>query len=161
MDFETRKNDCPICGESVDVPSDLFGTMAEMPKLVSRSFREPRNISAGAGWTPHEIAAHLADTEIVTSYRIRRILSEDEPDIRPYDQDLWAGHLYYGERELATALALYAATRQANLELLRLAGQSALARKYHQPQYGTLTLGELIEHKADHDIAHLKQIRGE
>jgi hypothetical protein len=161
MEFLTRKNDCRICGETVDVPQDMFGTMAEMPKLISRSFREPRSIAAGSGWTPHQIAAHLADTEIVTSYRLRRILSENEPDIRPYDQDLWAAHLYYDARELATSLALYAATRQANLELLRLAGEDALQRKYHQPQYGTLTLGQLITHKSDHDIAHLRQIRGE
>jgi hypothetical protein len=161
MEFPTRPNDCPICGETVEIPADMLGTMAEMPKLVSRSFREPRNIAAGGGWNPHEIAAHLADTEIVTSYRLRRILSEEEPDIRPYDQDLWSAHLFYNERELATSLALYAATRQANLEILRLAGEDALQRRYKQPQHGTLTLGQLITHKADHDIAHLKQIRGE
>lgn len=161
MDFATRKNDCPICGESVDLPADLFGTMAEMPKLVSRSFREPRNITAGAGWTPHEIAAHLADIEVVLGWRIREVLAEDEPMLQPFDQDIWAKTLNYSGRELATSLATYAANRQSNLELLRAAGDAGLQRGYRHPEFGNRPLRILIEHIADHDVAHLKQIRGE
>jgi hypothetical protein len=161
MEFETRKNDCPLCGETVDLPVDLFGTMAEMPKLVSRSFREPRNIAAGAGWTPHEIAAHLADVEVVEAWRIREVLVEDEPMLQPFDQDVWANALYYDKRELATSLATYAANRQSNLELLRAAGDAGLQRGYRHPEFGNRPLRILIEHIADHDIAHLKQIRGD
>jgi hypothetical protein len=161
MEFETRKNDCPLCGESVDLPTDLFGTMAKMPKLVSRSFREPRNIAAGAGWTPREIAAHLADVEVVEAWRIREVLAEDEPMLQPFDQDVWAKALNYGERDLATSLATYAANRQSNLELLRAAGEAGLERGYRHPEFGDRPLRMLIEHIADHDVAHLKQIRGE
>ena len=161
MDFETRRNDCPLCGGAVDVPVDLFGTMAEMPRLVSRSFREPRNISAGAGWTPHEVAAHLADIEVVLGWRIREVLAEDEPMLQPFDQDVWAGALNYSERELATSLATYAANRQSNLELLRAAGAAGLQRGYRHPEFGNRPLRSLIEHIADHDVAHLRQIRGE
>ncbi len=161
MDFETRKNDCPICGATVDLPTDLFGTMAEMPKLVSRSFREPRNIAAGSGWTPHEVAAHLADIEVVLGWRIREVLAEDEPMLQPFDQDVWASALYYSSRELATSLATYAANRQSNLELLRAAGNAGMERGYRHPEFGNRPLRTLIEHIADHDIVHLKQIRGE
>jgi hypothetical protein len=161
LEFQTRKNDCPLCGETVDVPADLLGTMAEMPKLVSRSFREPRNISAGGGWTPHEVAAHLADIEVALGWRIREVLAEDEPMLQPFDQEVWAEKLHYGERELATSLATYAANRQSNLELLRAAGESGLERGYRHPQFGNRPLRALIEHIADHDVAHLRQIRGE
>jgi hypothetical protein len=161
MEFETRKIDCPLCGGAVDVPVDLFGTMAEMPKLVSRSFREPRNISAGAGWTPHEVAAHLADIEVVLGWRIREVLAEDEPMLQPFDQEVWAKALNYGRRELATSLATYAANRQSNLELLREAGEAGLERGYRHPEFGNRPLRALIEHIADHDVTHLRQIRGE
>jgi hypothetical protein len=161
LEFQTRKNDCPLCGETVDVPADLLGTMAEMPRLVSRSFREPRNIGAGAGWTPHEVAAHLADIEVALGWRIREVLAEDEPMLQPFDQEVWAEKLHYGERELATSLATYAANRQSNLELLRAAGEAGLERGYRHPQFGNRPLRVLIEHIADHDVAHLRQIRGE
>jgi len=161
LEFETRPNDCPICGTTMDVPADLFGTMSEMPKLISRTFREPRSISGGAGWNPHEIAAHLADIEVVLGWRIRQTLAEDEPTLQPFDQDTWASALHYNGRELATSLATYAANRQSNLELLRTAGEAGLERKYKHPEFGNRPLRILIEHIADHDIAHLRQIRGE
>jgi hypothetical protein len=160
LEFETRKNDCPLCGATVDMPVDMFGVMAEMPKLVSRSFREPRALS-GEGWTPHEVASHLADAEVVLGWRIRQILTEDEPMLQPFDQDVWAAKLHYGARELATSLATFSANRQANLELLRFAGDAGLDRKYRHPEFGNPTLREKIEHIADHDVAHLRQVRGE
>jgi hypothetical protein len=161
MEFQTKKNDCPICGETVDIPADLFATMAEMPKLVSRSFREPRNISAGSGWTPHEVAAHLADIEVGLAWRIRQVLAEENPSLQPIDQEVWANSLFYDSRELATSLATYAANRQSNLELLRAAGEGGLERGFRHPEFGERPLRLLIEHIADHDIAHLRQIRGE
>lgn len=158
LEFETRKNDCPLCSATVDMPVDMFGVMAEMPKLVSRSFREPRP-HAGGGWTPHEVAAHLADAEVVEAWRIRQVLSEDEPMLQPFDQEVWAAKLFYRQRELATSLATYAANRQSNLELLRAAGEAGLDRKYRHPEFGNRPLRAYIEHIADHDILHLRQIR--
>jgi hypothetical protein len=161
LDFQTRTNDCPLCGETVEMPADMFGVMAEMPKLVARAFREPRPIKAGSGWTPHEVAAHLADVEVVEGWRVRQVLSEDEPMLQAFDQELWAANLHYSERDLATSLATYAANRQSNLELLRLAGEAGLDRMYSHPEFGNRPLRAFIEHIADHDLAHLKQIRGE
>jgi hypothetical protein len=160
LEFETRKNDCPLCGATMDVPVDMPAVMAEMPKLVSRSFREPRALER-QGWSPHEIAAHLADIEVVLGWRIREVLAEDEPMLQPFDQDVWAAKLNYGDRELATSLATYSANRQANLELLRFAGEAGLERKYRHPEFGNRPLRALIEHIADHDVAHLRQVRGE
>jgi hypothetical protein len=156
----TTRQFCPICEAEVDVPSDMFATMAEMPKNVSRSFREPRRLE-GVGWTPHEVAAHLADIEVTLGWRIRKVLSEDRPELQPFDQDLWASSLYYGQRDLATSLATYSANRQSNLELLRAAGAAGIERQFKHPEFGERPLRELIAHIADHDIAHLRQIRGE
>jgi hypothetical protein len=160
LEFETRENDCPICGQTMDIPADMAAVMAQMPKLVSRSFKEPRPLDR-QGWSPHEVAAHLADAEVVLGWRIRQILSEDEPMLQPFDQDVWGAKLFYGQRELATSLATFSANRQANLELLRFAGDAGLERRYTQPEYGNQSLGVLIEHIADHDVVHLRQVRGE
>src|SRR5467141_3760097 len=37
-------------------------------------------------WTPHQIGHHLADSEMMSAIRIRRLLAEDEPVIHGYDE---------------------------------------------------------------------------
>ncbi len=159
MEFETVNRHCAICDAEVAAPANMFETMAEMPRLVARSFREPRR-PEGDGWTPHEVAAHFADIEVALGWRIRQVLAADQPELQPFDQDVWAVSLRYGERDLATSLATYAANRQANLELLRQAADAGMARLFRHPEFGNRPLGQLIEHIAHHDLAHLRQIRG-
>jgi hypothetical protein len=57
-----------------------------------------------------------------------------------------------------TALELFAANRASNVELLRLAGGEARSRPYLHAQFGEMTLGNLIDHTAHHDMAHMNQI---
>jgi hypothetical protein len=160
IEFATVRRFCPICDGESDIPADMFGTMAEMPKYIARSFREPRRIE-GEGWTPHQVVAHMADVEVVLGWRIRQVLAENEPDLQPFNEDLWGIRLFYGERDLATSLATFAANRQSNLELLRLAGEDGLERRYSHPEFGNRPIRVFVEHIADHDVLHLRQIRGE
>ncbi len=46
--------------------------------------------SAGGEWTPRKIVHHLADSEMMSAIRIRRLLTEDEPVIHGYDDMRWA-----------------------------------------------------------------------
>ena len=46
--------------------------------------------SASADWTPRQIAHHLADSEMMSAIRIRRLLTEDEPVIHGYDEAAFA-----------------------------------------------------------------------
>src|SRR6202158_6361542 len=41
-------------------------------------------------WSIAEIVAHLADVEIVASWRMRAILGSNGTPIQPFDQDAWA-----------------------------------------------------------------------
>ncbi len=60
--------------------------------------------------------------------------------LQPFDQDVWAQSCTTATRELATSLATFSANRQANLELLRFAGESGLERKYRHPEFGNQPL---------------------
>ena len=160
MDFETTTTNCPICDADVEVPADLFAGMAQMPKVIARAFKEPHAMR-GEGWSPSQIVAHLADVEVAEGWRIRQTLSEDRPELQAFDQNAWAEALDYKARDLATSLAAYGANRQLNLELLRRAGDAGMARIFRHPEFGEQPLSVLITHIADHDLAHLRQIRGE
>ena len=161
MDFETTTSNCPICDADVEIPAELFAGMAQMPKVIARAFKEPHAKRDGEGWSPSEVVAHLADIEVGLGWRIRQTLSEDRPELQPFDQDTWAEALDYKARDLATSLAAYGANRQLNLELLRRVGEAGMARIFRHPEFGEQPISVLVTHIADHDLAHLRQIRGE
>ena len=49
--------------------------------------------SATGDWTPRHIAHHLADSEMMSAIRIRRLLAEPEPVIYGYDEKAFAERL--------------------------------------------------------------------
>src|SRR2546423_3126541 len=46
--------------------------------------------AAGGEWTPREIAHHLADSEMMSAIRLRRLIAEDAPVLAGYDEALFA-----------------------------------------------------------------------
>ena len=69
-------------------------------------------------WSIAEIAAHLADAEIVAGWRIRSILAQDQVPLQPFDQNAWASAFAYADTPAKDSAALFAAVRQATLQLL-------------------------------------------
>jgi hypothetical protein len=49
--------------------------------------------SATGEWTPRQVAHHLADSEMMSAIRIRRLLTEQEPVIYGYDEKAFAEKL--------------------------------------------------------------------
>jgi DinB superfamily len=42
------------------------------------------------GWTPRQVAHHVADSHMNSYLRFKLALTEDEPTIKPYMENLWA-----------------------------------------------------------------------
>ncbi len=112
------------------------------------------------GWSASEIAAHLADIEVALGWRIRQVLSVDEPELQPFDENDWAAALRYGERDVEVALNAYAAQRAANVEILGRLSEEGWERRFRHPEFGPASLRTLVRHISDHDLAHLTQVRG-
>ncbi len=51
-------------------------------------------------WTPREVVHHLADSEMTSALRLRRLLAEENPAIAGYDEEAFARRLHYGERPI-------------------------------------------------------------
>ncbi len=157
--METTRRQCPICESEAEMPVDTVEGMAAAPKLIAEAVRAAPG-GAGEGWSASEIAAHLADIEVVLGWRIRQVLSEDEPALQPFDQNDWAAALRYGERDVEVALNAYAAQRAANVEILASLSEEGWERRFKHPEFGPASLRTLVRHISDHDLAHLAQIRG-
>ena len=159
MTVETTRRQCLICESKVEMPVDTLEGMAAAPKLIAEAvWAAPGGV--GEGWSASEIAAHLADIEVVLGWRIRQVLSEDEPALQPFDQNDWAAALRYGERDVEVALKAYAAQRAANVEILAGLSEEGWERRFRHPEFGPASLRTLVRHISDHDLAHLAQIRG-
>src|ERR1700678_4539703 len=81
----------------------IASTPAELNSLLERVPDQQIELSApGAKWTAREIVAHLADCELVFSFRLRQALAEDHPMIQPFDQEKWAAR--YSNLDIDAAL---------------------------------------------------------
>jgi hypothetical protein len=109
-------------------------------------------------WSVMEVIHHLADSEMVYGYRIRTILTEDNPPIRGYDQDTWARELAYRTAPLAEVMAQLAALRAANLRLYRSLSPAQLARTGVPSERGPESIGHTIRMLGAHDLVHRRQI---
>ncbi|MEO6912283.1 MAG: DinB family protein [Edaphobacter sp.] len=113
-------------------------------------------VPAPGKWSIREIAAHLADCEIVYSVRLRQTLSQSHALIRPFDQKAWAER--YAAYNLDSALTLFQAARNWNLRLLTTISEEDRHRPTTHPERGTFTFWTLVEIMAGHDLNHLQQI---
>jgi uncharacterized damage-inducible protein DinB len=107
-------------------------------------------------WSIREIVAHLADCEVVFSFRLRQALAEDHAIIQPFDQGIWGQR--YAAYDLASGLALFAAARTWNLRLLATITEPDRHRPTTHPERGTMTLWTIVETMGGHDTNHLQQI---
>jgi hypothetical protein len=108
-------------------------------------------------WSAAEIVCHLADCEIVFSFRLRQTLAEDNPTIQPFDQENWAK--VYAGIPAAAALETFTALRKWNLVLIRAALPASANRKMTHPERGTMTFETVVETMAGHDLNHLGQLK--
>jgi len=73
--------------------------------------------SASGDWTPRQIAHHLADSEMMSAIRIRRLLVEAEPMLYGYDEKAFAERLT-SDRPVQPSLEAMRWARETCLQLL-------------------------------------------
>jgi hypothetical protein len=110
-------------------------------------------------WSIRQIVSHLADSEIVATTRLRRILAEDNPALEPYDQNAWAANLDYNKRKTSQALETFRRMRGENYELLKELPETAFNRVGMHKKLGEVTLLRMVQLFAEHAENHAQQLR--
>jgi DinB superfamily len=109
-------------------------------------------------WSISEVLAHLADAEVVAfRERVRAMMEKDNPVIEGYDQNAaCAAGKYVGKgRE---NLKRFCHERDRSLSLLRYVSSSVLGRKGQHAKIGPITIGQVMNEWAFHDLGHIRQI---
>jgi DinB superfamily len=113
---------------------------------------------AAEKWSIGEIVAHLADTELVGSWRLRSVLSSSGIPIQAYDQDVWAETFAYSRRDPQVSVETFRVLRENNLALLKALPRSLWQNYGIHQERGKETITQIVRMFAGHDLNHLQQI---
>jgi len=110
-------------------------------------------------WTVREIAHHLADGELNSAVRLRRLIAEDQPLLAGYDEMEFSRRLHYGEREIGPSLAAMAAARAATVQILDRLSETEWARTGTHSEQGPYGVVAWLRDYANHPWDHADQAR--
>jgi hypothetical protein len=110
-------------------------------------------------WSAKEIIAHLAEDELVTSWRYRQMIENNGCALASFDQDEWARLGDYKSWSAADALDMFRLLRDANLRMLRNLTPEEWDRFGLHAERGRTSVRDLARHMAWHDMNHVDQIR--
>ena len=115
------------------------------------------------GWKVKEVVHHVADSHINAYCRFKLGLTENNPTIRPYEQDLWAQLSDSQNLPVNISLTLLHALHTRWYEILRNMGDADWNRTIVHPEHGkTFTLWHLLGMYAwhgKHHTAHITTLR--
>jgi uncharacterized damage-inducible protein DinB len=109
-------------------------------------------------WSVAEILAHLADAEVVLSWRLRQTIASNGVAIQPFDQDVWANTLDYAHHDPRQSLERYRVLREANLALLKLIPAPLWDNYGVHQERGNESVRHIVRMAAGHDLNHLGQV---
>src|SRR5579872_6256720 len=106
--------------------------------------------TAPGKWSIRQLAAHLADTELVAAHRMRQVIAEDQPKLMAFDQDAWARNLDYARRLPKQSLETLRRLRAENHELLKSLPEAAFERTGQHTQRGEISLEQMLTTFTEH-----------
>jgi hypothetical protein len=119
--------------------------------------REPAD--ERGGWTARQIVHHLADSEMTSAIRLRRLLCEDNPVIVAYDEAEFARRLRYETRPVRPSLDALRAARETSAQLLALLTEEEWQRAGSHSESGRYSVEDWLRIYAAHGEDHADQIR--
>lgn len=109
-------------------------------------------------WCPREIIHHLADSEMTSAIRLRRLIAEDNPVIVGYDQEAFANILFY-DRPIEPSLAAFKASRDTTAQILHRLSPAQWSRAGTHSESGRYSVEDWLGTYAVHAHDHADQIR--
>ena len=132
------------------------------PEVLEQALRETPESDldhAAEGWTPRQVVHHVADSEMTSAIRLRRLLAEDRPQLAGYDEELFARRLHYSERPLEGSLEAVRGARASTLALLEVLSEEEWAREGTHSESGRYSVTDWLQIYAAHCHDHAEQVR--
>lgn len=110
------------------------------------------------GWTVRQVVHHLPDSHMISYGRFRLALTEDQPAIKPFFEDLWAELPDARSAPVDLSLTLLDALHKRWVLLLRSLTPEQLDRTFDHAALGLVPLHKNIALYAWHGRHHLAHI---
>ena len=135
-----------------ETPKKLAGLVRKLSR--KRLMRKP----APGKWSIAEILAHLVDTEIVGSWRMRQVLGNNGATIQAFDQNAWASTFNYAKRDPRQSLEVFGVLRENNLAMLKALPKELWENYGMHQERGKESVAHIVRMYAGHDLNHLAQV---
>ncbi len=110
-------------------------------------------------WSISEVLAHLGEVEVLGfRERIQKMLEKNNPALEPYDQNAAYATGKYSSGKARENLKTFCHERDRSLSMLRYVPAHAIARTGQHGQIGQISIGQLMNEWAFHDLGHIRQI---
>jgi DinB superfamily len=144
---------------------EVIATLASIPDRVEAAIQEADSSASSPapagdeGWSAAQVLGHLGDSSRYWGARFFRVAREEEPRLPGVDQDALMIFFAHGYRPSDELLQGFRLTSAGNVALLRSLPAGAWARVGIHEERGRMTLREMAEVEADHELVHVRQLR--
>ncbi len=114
------------------------------------------------GWTVRQVAHHIPDSHVNAYVRFKLALTEEEPELKAYEESEWAKLPDTAETPVEVSVALLDALHRRWVALLGALGEKDFLRTARHPSWGIVTLDFLLAQYAwhgRHHVAHITSLR--
>jgi hypothetical protein len=115
------------------------------------------------GWSTQQVIHHVADSHTNAYIRIRLALTEDNPTIKPYDENAWALLPDVDTVPVNISVTLLHALHRRLVALMETLSPAQWERTYYHPEHKrNFTVWEMASLYAWHSrqhTAHIQQLR--
>ena len=110
-------------------------------------------------WTVAQNVHHVADSHMNSMIRMKLILTEEMPTLRPYLQDDWALLADGTPADLQNSLLLLKGLHSRWVLLFESLSEAQWQRKGLHPDIGEVSVEDILVSYADHGEGHIDQIQ--
>jgi uncharacterized damage-inducible protein DinB len=139
-----------------EAPSKLRAAVEGLsPAQLDTPYRE-------GGWTVRQVVHHVPDSHLNAYVRLRLALTEEQPTIKPYEENAWAQLPDAKTGPIEMSLSLLAALHDRWVQLWHSLTADQFGRVFVHPQHGPRTVDWLVFLYAwhgRHHTAHITELR--
>jgi hypothetical protein len=152
---------------SVERRAELIAQIAQAPAHLRAAVHglSPQQLDTPyrpQGWTVRQVVPHVPESHMNAYIRFKLALTEPEPTIKTYEQQLWADLPDVPQTPLETSLALLDFLHQRWVIVLNGLAEPDWQRTFRHPEMGILHLDTnlaLYAWHGRHHVAHITSLR--
>lgn len=114
------------------------------------------------GWTVRQVVHHLADSHLNAFIRFKLVMTEEQPAIKTYNQQLWANLADAKTAPVEPSLMLFGSLHKRFVVLLKSMSAADFAHTMNHPEQGIVNLDRYLSLYAwhgRHHVAHITSLR--